>query len=343
LDSTQDRNRSKLALLFIWALQISIMKLLLLLVVLIETTFSAPAPFPIDDLSENPNDQVEVLGGPIRSNGEADADGLFPSGVRVIIVRRPSFTDFEIPDFTGDGQSGFGDAGFNFRQGGFNFGDEGFNFNDGGFNPFTFLRGGDTSDEETDTTRFNPFSLFGESAPGEDGKCGMLCQVLRIFEGKMEVLQGEIDILNKEMHENKNDTSVKEDEEFDVNQKECNEEVLEDGSVVKKCHTTISDADDDGNGFLFHHSVVHVTSGDESDGSVDTTNETNEETPIVTGDNEQEDIPEVTEIDENTESEFPENKDDSGDYAVVDPSENEIDGDLPEEVDGIDDGLLKNL
>merc|ERR1711874_200266 len=97
---------------------LGIMKLLVVTWLGLSAAFAAPAPFPVDDEVVIPDSQVEVLGGPVRSGG----DGIFPSGVdpgvRVIVVRRPSFSDFP---FFGEDEGEQGEAGF------------------GDFNPFSFF------------------------------------------------------------------------------------------------------------------------------------------------------------------------------------------------------------
>ena len=163
-----------------------------------------------DDEVVIPDSQVEVLGGPVRSDGDGDGifpfggEGLFPSGVRVIVVRRPSFSGFP---FLGQEDGEQEEA-----------------FPGGEFNPFSFLGGSDEGgsipfgDDRIpfgEEGGFNPF-LVGEG--GEDGaepRCGLICVLFKMVEDQMSVLQGEIDSLDKEIHQNNNGTD----------KKECTEEV----------------------------------------------------------------------------------------------------------------------
>merc|ERR1711874_303111 len=154
---------------------LGIMKLLVVTWLGLSAAFAAPAPFPVDDELVIPDSQVEVLGGPVRSGG----DGIFPSGVdpgvRVIVVRRPSFSDFP---FFGEDEGEQGEAG-GFPE----IGGEG-DFNQDGFPGF-----GD----------FNP-------------RCGLVCLLFKIVEGQMSVIQGEIDTLDKELHDKQDEASAAEDD-----------------------------------------------------------------------------------------------------------------------------------
>lgn len=163
----------------------------------------APAPFPADDYSEYPDDQVEVLGGPFSSQGESSypqegAEGDGDGVIRVYVVRaRPTFRISGFPDIFGS-QDGIGFNQFGLSSGGeqdaetipFG-GNGGFNLFDilggggegkesnsfggeGGFNPFSILGGG-----ERDAGGFNPFSVLGKGGEedaelfpvGEEGGC----------------------------------------------------------------------------------------------------------------------------------------------------------------------------
>jgi len=220
---------------------LGIMKLLVVTWLGLSAAFAAPAPFPVDDEVVIPDSQVEVLGGPVRSGG----DGIFPSGVdpgvRVIVVRRPSFSDFP---FFGEDEGEQGEAGF------------------GDFNPFSFFGGrGEGAGERVPfggAGGFNPFSVLGggEDVEGGEPRCGLVCLLFKIVEGQMSVIQGEIDTLDKELHDKQDEASAAED---DFNKKDCTEEI-EDGYVVTRCKTTktISDTDEDGNGFFLHQSVIHT-------------------------------------------------------------------------------------
>jgi len=284
------------------------MKILLLATFCLSAVLSAPAPIPVDDEVVIPDSQVEVLGGPVRSDGDGDGifpfggEGLFPSGVRVIVVRRPSFSGFP---FLGQDDGEQEEA-----------------FPGGEFNPFSFLGGSDEGGSIPfggdripfgGEGGFNPF-LGGEG--GEDGaepRCGLICVLFKMVEDQMSVLQGEIDSLDKEIHQNNNGTD----------KKECTEEELEDGRIVRKCKTTISDTDEDGNSFFLHQSVSHSIiglDGDEKEGSA--------EKDIIEGDKSDGESVVIEEAD-----------------LTPDPSFNEIPDDvlneIPDDNTGIDDGLLQ--
>jgi len=221
------------------------MKLLVVTLLGLSAAFAAPAPFPVDDEVVIPDSQVEVLGGPVRSGGDgvfpSGGEGLFPPGVRVIVVRRPSFSDFP---FFGEDEGEQGEEGF------------------GDFNPFSFFGGrGEGAGDRVPFSGaggFNPFSILGggEGVEGGEPRCGLVCLLFKIVEGQMSVIQGEIDTLDKELHDKQDEASAAED---DFNKKDCTEEI-EDGYVVTRCKTTktISDTDEDGNGFFLHQSVVHT-------------------------------------------------------------------------------------
>jgi len=312
-------------------------------------TKSAPAPFPADDLSEYPDDQVEVIGGPFSSSGEGsypeDGDGV----VRVFVVRaRPTFRVSGFPDIFG-GQNPFGISGGGQDDA------EVIPFGgNGGFNPFSILRGGGEEDAESfpfgGEGGFNPFSVLGGRGGEEDAEiipvgeaggnvfnvniggsgedeCGPLCLIFKLIGG----LQVEIDDINERDNEN----GVVDDGEYDINNSTYHEKVLPDGSILKTNRTTISDTDENGNTFFFKSTVIHNLDSGEDDTSAEADEEASDE--------------EVGEVD--VTADYPSEDDEaSGDDEtpvivnqspefggeIPDPSENEIDGSN----EGIDDGLL---
>merc|ERR1711936_1466716 len=103
------------------------------------------------------------------------------------------------------------------------------------------------------------------------------------------------------------------DGEYDHHNSTFDEKVLPDGSVVRVNRTTIKDTDENGNSFFFSSSVHHVLQEGDAE------EESEEEIP----NDEEEDIPAVTDVEE-TKNEVP------------DESENEIEREAKSEFDGTD-------
>jgi len=124
-------------------------------------------------------------------------------------------------------------------------------------------------------------NLFGFGSPREssenpevtveadDSSCGPMCTLLvELLEGHQRGFQDYID--DARDRENEIDGDYFDDEEgFDVNNSTHTTKVLPDGSVVHINKTTISDRDEDGNTFFFHHSVIHSYDGNTENDSQD--------------------------------------------------------------------------
>merc|ERR1712112_272026 len=123
------------------------------------------------------------------------------------------------------------------------------------------------------------------------------------------------------------------DGEYDHHNSTFDEKVLPDGSVVRVNRTTIKDTDENGNSFFFSSSVHHVLQeGDAGE-------ESEEEIP----NDEEEDIPAVTDVEEDfnadqydEEAELVPTDIDETKNEVPDESENEIEREAKSEFDGTD-------
>merc|ERR1711936_735820 len=127
------------------------------------------------------------------------------------------------------------------------------------------------------------------------------------------------------------------DGEYDQHNSTFDEKVLPDGSVVRVNWTTIKDTDENGNSFFFSSSVHHVLQEGDAE------EESEEEIP----NDEEEDIPAVTDVEEDFNADqydeeaelVPTDIDEAKNEAVpadVDESENEIEREAKSEFDGTD-------
>eukprot|EP00095_Tigriopus_kingsejongensis_P011686 maker-scaffold578_size132436-snap-gene-0.30 protein:Tk11686 transcript:maker-scaffold578_size132436-snap-gene-0.30-mRNA-1 annotation:"suppressor protein srp40-like" len=132
-------------------------------------------------------------------------------------------------------------------------------------------------DEEVEV---QPVEAFAPSAPGA---CGLICQVMRQFQGQIATIEEEIrEIRHKEQdRENEIDGGSKvepEDEDDGVQRETYEEKVLPDGTVVRINRTVISDSDGDGSAFFFHSTSFHnVLTPGEDDKEVFETDEADKE------------------------------------------------------------------
>merc|ERR1711909_82899 len=125
------------------------------------------------------------------------------------------------------------------------------------------------------------------------------------------------------------------DGEYDHHNSTFDEKVLPDGSVVRVNRTTIKDTDENGNSFFFSSSVHHVLQEGDAE------EESEEEIP----NDEEEDIPAVTDVEEDFNADqydeeaelVPTDIDETKNVpAEVDESENEIEREAKSEFDGTD-------
>jgi len=123
------------------------------------------------------------------------------------------------------------------------------------------------------------------------------------------------------------------DGEYDHHNSTFDEKVLPDGSVVRVNRTTIKDTDENGNSFFFSSSVHHVLQEGDAE------EESEEEIP----NDEEEDIPAVTDVEEDfnadqydEEAELVPTDIDETKNEVPDESENEIEREAKSEFDGTD-------
>jgi len=123
------------------------------------------------------------------------------------------------------------------------------------------------------------------------------------------------------------------DGEYDHHNSTFDEKVLPDGSVVRVNRTTIKDTDENGNSFFFSSSVHHVLQEGDAE------EESEEEIP----NDEEEDIPAVTDVEEDfnadqydEEAELVPTDIDETKNEMPDESENEIEREAKSEFDGTD-------
>merc|ERR1711953_1436345 len=186
------------------------MRKFLTAVALITQVLSSPLP-------QDPNDDAEVFGGPVRTNTDYESDYV-PGGfgfprVRVVVVPigSPDYEDSQ-PSFPSSGPS-FGNV-FNILR--------------------SILSSGrpvlPSSDEDKEVT---------DSDTPESP-----CFVCSFFKNSVRDKQNEIDF----------DAS---EDGLAINNSTHTTKVLEDGSVVHINKTVIADTDEDGNSFFFHRAVFH--------------------------------------------------------------------------------------
>eukprot|EP00092_Neocalanus_flemingeri_P014740 GFUD01015906.1.p1 GENE.GFUD01015906.1~~GFUD01015906.1.p1 ORF type:complete len:222 (+),score=60.22 GFUD01015906.1:116-781(+) len=174
-------------------------------------------------LPQDPNDEVEVISGPVSTN-EGDFDGFggfggFGPRVRVFVIPVQD-TDY---DYEERGSS-----------------------NIGGFLEILKSILGARS-----------YPTLTESKVEVEQRPCLLCDLLQ---DTFTNVQGQIDDVRN--RENEVDF-VEGEDGFDINNSTHTQKVLEDGTVLHINKTTISDTDEDGNSFFFHKTVFHNVGGDE--------------------------------------------------------------------------------
>merc|ERR1712236_189491 len=175
-------------------------------------------------LPQDPNDEVEVISGPVSTN-EGGYDGFggfggfggFRPRVRVFVIPARD-TDYDSED------GGYGDFG-------------------GFLGILKSILG--TRPTQTDTAS-------GESVANRS------CLLCDLLQDTFTNVQDHIDdVRNRE-----NEVDFVEGEVgFEINNSTHTKQVLEDGTVLHINKTTISDTDEDGNTFFFHKSVIHNVGG----------------------------------------------------------------------------------
>merc|ERR1712215_653384 len=194
-------------------------------------------------LPQDPNDEVEVISGPVSTN-EGGYDGF--GGFGGFGGFRPRVRVFVIP--TKDTDYNYGDGGS---------GDV------GGF--LGILKS---------ILGISPFQTDTASAEGVGNRSCLLCDLLQdTFTNVRDHID---DVKNRE-----NEVDFVESEDgFDINNSTHTQKVLEDGTVLHINKTTISDTDEDGNTFFFHKSVIHNVGGsnheDDEEGEFDNVDDTEE-------------------------------------------------------------------
>merc|ERR1712020_578429 len=224
----------------------------------ISQVFSSPLP-------QDPDDDAEVFGGPVRTNTDYESDfipggfGGFRPRVRVFVLPLGGSSDTESV-FPSDRPHSFG-------------------------NVFNILRSilGDrpslvpsTEDDTTVTENKRP------------------CLLCSFFNDSFDDVQDHINTVKD--RENEIDFDPKEDG-LEINNSTHTRKVLEDGSVVHINKTVIADTDEDGNSFFFHRAVFHNI-GNSEVSEENEANETEEETveevsDLSTEEEEPEDDPET--------------------------------------------------
>merc|ERR1711936_260015 len=172
-------------------------------------------------LPQDPNDEVEVISGPVSTN-EGGYDwfggfGGFHPRVRVFVIPvRDTNYDYQ--------ESGTGDIG-------------------GFLGILKSILGARPS--QTDL----------ESTEGVESRPCILCDLLQ--DSFTDVQDHIDDVKNRE---NEVDFVGGEDG-FDTNNSNHTQKVLEDGTILHINKTTISNTDEDGNTFFFHKSIIHNVGG----------------------------------------------------------------------------------
>merc|ERR1712130_933730 len=208
-----------------------------------------------------------------------------------------------------------------------------------GFNPQQFSGFGDFpsrlpssfgfEDESTPGISIDLSEIFG-SRPSGDGS-----RVPGIINTIFDALGGHLGV---QIHTDGGEGTVslhgaEGDGEYDHHNSTFDEKVLPDGSVVRVNRTTIQDTDENGNSFFFSSSVHHVLQEGDAE------EESEEEIP----NDEEEDIPAVTDVEEDfnadqydEEAELVPTDIDETKNEVPDESENEIEREAKSEFDGTD-------
>merc|ERR1712020_697595 len=192
----------------------------------ISQVFSSPLP-------QDPDDDAEVFGGPVRTNTDYESDfipggfGGFRPRVRVVVLPLGGIEDTE-SGFPSQRPHSFGNV----------------------FNILRSILGNRPS--------LVP-SAEDDSTVPEDKKPCFICS---FFKDSFDDVQDHINTVRD--RENEIDFDPKEDG-LAINNSTHTTKVLEDGSVVHINKTVIADTDEDGNSFFFHRAVFHnIGSNDDS-------------------------------------------------------------------------------
>merc|ERR1712020_738475 len=184
----------------------------------ISQVFSSPLP-------QDPDDDAEVFGGPVRTNTDYESDfipggfGGFRPRVRVFVLPLGGSSDTESV-FPSDRPHSFGNV----------------------FNILRSILG--------DRPSLVP-STEDDTTVTENKKPCLLCS---FFKDSFDDVQEHINTVQD--RENEIDFDPQEDG-LDINNSTHTRKVLEDGSVVHINKTVIADTDEDGNSFFFHRAVFH--------------------------------------------------------------------------------------
>merc|ERR1712141_242269 len=234
------------------------MRIFLISLLFISQVFSKPRP-------QDPNDDAEVFGGPVRTNTDYESDfipggfGGFRPRVRVVVLPIGDSSDTDL-GFSGQRPHSFGNV----------------------FNILRSILGSRpslVSSSEDDT------------AVTETKRPCLLCT---FFKDSFDDVQDHINTVKD--RENEIDFDPKEDG-LEINNSTHTRKVLEDGTVVHINKTVIADTDEDGNSFFFHRAVFHNI-GNSEDSEATDANEAEEETveevsDLSTEEEEPEDDPET--------------------------------------------------
>merc|ERR1712038_68011 len=194
------------------------MRISIISLLFISQVFSSPLP-------QDPDDDAEVFGGPVRTNTDYESDfipggfGGFRPRVRVVVLPIGDSSDTDL-GFSGQRPHSFGNV----------------------FNILRSILGSRPS--------LVP-SAEDESAVPEDKKPCFICS---FFKDSFDDVQDHINTVKD--RENEIDFDPNEDG-LDINNSTHTSKVLEDGSVVHINKTVIANTDENGNSFFFHKAVFH--------------------------------------------------------------------------------------
>merc|ERR1711978_357366 len=220
------------------------MRKFLIAVALITQVLSSPLP-------QDPNDDAEVFGGPVRTNTDYESDYV-PGGfgfprVRVVVVPIGS------PDYE-DSQPSFPSSGTSFR------------------NVFNILRSILSSGRPV-------LPSSDEDKEGTDSDTPERpCFVCSFFKNSFKDVQDHINTVRDKQNEIDFDAS---EDGLAINNSTHTTKVLEDGSVVHINKTVIADTDEDGNSFFSHRAVFHNIGNSEDSEEDDSMAEDEEQTEVT--------------------------------------------------------------
>merc|ERR1712183_1037893 len=94
---------------------------------------------------------------------------------------------------------------------------------------------------------------------GED--CGLICKVFKSLEGQLGVFEDDVGVVRAPVYTEQGESQGK----YDNQTESYEEKVLPDGSVLRINKTLIHDTDEEGNGFFFQSSILHILKEDEEE------------------------------------------------------------------------------